>query len=323
MTAPPPAASTLPRLLLVNAPEESPAGLADALARHFDMSTATSGQQALARLAQASAEVVVAICPLPDLSDEEFCGQLQGLAGGQPGLCVMMVADASSSAAIAMLRAGADECLPLGINPQELVPRLEALLRCGQRQRELNPLTGLPGNAYLEREVSRGLPDRGGLAVTSFDLEDFKAYNDVYGYYRGDQVIKLVARILGDAVSRHGQPPDCLAHIGGDDFFVVTSPQRMHEIAGAAIAEFEQAIGELYDDEDRRRGGIVSFTRRGQEVFFPLMRLIAVAATNEAAEIEHVGQIAHILAELKGYAKQTGASSLVVDRRRVHDARRT
>lgn len=311
-----------PRLLLVAALGQVPHVLAKALEGDFHVSTATSGRHALAKLSQTPTEIIVATDVLPDMSAKEFCAELQGRPAGQPELCVMIMGDVSSASAIRMLQTGADACLPLTISPQELVARLTVLVRCCQRQRELNPLTGLPANAYLEREITRRLPDRRQLAVLGFDLEDFKAYNDVYGYYRGDQVIRLLAKILGEVVQGHGKADDCLAHIGGDDFFVVTSPQRMQRIAQIAITKFDQAIPEFYDEEDRQRGGIVSFTRQGQEVLFPLMRLIAAAATNEAADIQHVGQIATILSQLKECAKQTGNRELVVDRRKIHHARR-
>ena len=103
---------------------------------------------------------------------------------------------------------------------------------------------------------------------------------------------------------------------------MLTTPDRMHNLARGAITEFERAIPELYDEEDRRRGGIISFTRQGQEVLFPIMRVIATAATNEADDIQHVGQLAAILSQLKEYARRTGNRKLVVDRRKIHDARR-
>lgn len=311
-----------PQLLLVTSPDRLPPRLFQALEDNFQVSAAASGQQALARLSPTAVEVIIASDRLPDMSGEEFCRRLQELPAGQRTACLVLVDDAHPASIVHMFQAGADDCLPLNINPQQLVARVKALVRCCRRLRELNPLTGLPGNAYLQREITRRLPDRGQLAVIGFDLENFKAYNDVYGYYRGDKVICLVARILQDALRSCGETDDCLAHIGGDDFFVLTHPERMHNLAQAAITEFQQAIPKLYDEQDRQRGGIIGFSRQGQEVFFPLMRLIATAATNEAADIQHVGQIASVLSQLKEYAKQTGNQGLIVDRRKIHDARR-
>ena len=322
MSTSPSAAPNRPQLLLVAGSDQSPSTLVDALADAFAVSIAHGAKEALARLAQTPADIIVALDPLPDMSGEEFCRQLQELPARQFGICVVLTDDTRAASVIRMFQSGADDCLPLSINPPELVARLQALVGCCQRHRQLNPLTGLPGNAYLEREITRRLPRRGQLAVVAFDLADFKAYNDVYGYYRGDRVISVLARILSEVVNRYGQDDDCVAHIGGDDFFVLTVPERMHNLAQAATTEFEQVIPELYDEEDRRRGGIISFTRQGQELFFPIMRLIATAATNEAEDVAHVGQIASILGQLKEYARRTGNRGLVVDRRQTHAAHR-
>ncbi len=321
MTAPPTSPPSVPQLLLVSASGQLAPALVEALEDNFAVSRMGSGQQALTWLGGSAAEVIIATDRVSDMSGTEFCHRLEQLPAARPAACIVLTDDSSGDLMARMLEAGADDCLPLAIHPQQLVARIKALVRCCQRQRELNPLTGLPGNAYLQREITRRLPDRGHLAVIGFDLDSFKAYNDVYGYYRGDKVICLVAQILQDSVRSHGRADDCLAHIGGDDFFVLTAPERMRDLAQAAMREFQQAIPEFYDETDRRRGGITGFTRQGQEVFFPIMRLIATAATNKAADIQHIGQIAAILSQLKEYAKQTENRGLVVDRRQTHGTR--
>ena len=316
-----PSGSNTANLLLIAGPDQLPAAVATALSDNFQVTTVPNGQQALAVLAQTAVDIIVAVSPLADGAEADFCRHLQNLTTGHYGACVLLVSQSTGPAIVHMFHSGADDCLPLSMDPKEMVARLQALVRCCQRHRQLNPLTGLPGNAHLSREITRRLPDRGHLAVIAFDLQDFKAYNDLYGYYRGDQVITQLSQILLQATNEHGASDDWIAHIGGDDFFVLTSPEKMQALADAAINEFEQMLPKFYDHKDRQRGGIIGFTRQGEEGFFPFMRLFAAAVTNEPDDIQHVGQIAAILSELKEYAKQPGNRGLVVDRRQTHDAR--
>ncbi len=317
-----PSPSNTDSLLLVTGPNQLPAAVATALSDNFQVTAVSNGQQTLAVLAQSPVDIIVAVSPLADIGDADFCRQIHKLPTSHYGACVLLVSQSTGPEIVRMFHNGADDCLPLSMDPKEMVARLQALMRCCQRHRQLNPLTGLPGNAHLTREITRRLPQRGRLAVIAFDLQDFKAYNDVYGYYRGDQVITQLSEILLRATNGHGDSDDGVAHIGGDDFFVLSSPERMQALADAAINEFEQVFPEFYDPKDRHRGGIIGFTRQGEEVFFPFMRLLAAAVTNQPDDIQHVGQIAAILSELKEYAKHTGNRGLVVDRRRTHDARR-
>jgi len=147
------------------------------------------------------------------------------------------------------------------------------------------------------------------------DLDNFKPYNDYYGFLKGDGVIHQVARIIVEAVRQQGGVDDFVGHIGGDDFVVVTAPERAEAICRRIVDEFGQVIPLYYDSETRARGYIVTPDRQGRQTQFPLMTITLVIITNERRAIEHPGQVGDIAAELKHKAKSMPGSTILRDRR--------
>ncbi|MCD6361761.1 MAG: diguanylate cyclase, partial [Armatimonadetes bacterium] len=148
------------------------------------------------------------------------------------------------------------------------------------------------------------------------DIDGFKAFNDRYGHWRGDAVIRMLARIAVEAASR--DPDALVSHIGGDDLCVVTTPVLVDEIGRECVRAFDARAPEHYHEDDRRRGYIVTRSRTGRRQQFALMTLSAVAVTAEAEDIEHFGQLFQVLAELKDYVKSQPGSTYFRDRRRHH-----
>jgi len=215
-----------------------------------------------------------------------------------------------------LLRAGADEAVDAGTGVEELAARMLALVRRARVERDRSPLTGLPGAARLEQVVRERLERGEAPALLLLDIDSFKAFNDRYGHWRGDAVIRMLAQIALDAAACG---PDALvAHIGGDDLCVVTTPELVNEIGEACVAGFDEQVPAHYDEDDRRRGYITTRSRTGRRRQFRLMTLSAVAATAEAEDIEHFGQLFQVLAELKEYVKGRPGSTYFRDRRRDH-----
>ena len=209
----------------------------------------------------------------------------------------------------AVLDAGADDCVSLRIAPVELRARIRALLRRCACDRAASPLTGLPGNVQLEEDLSARIANNVSAALVAFDLRDFKPFNDCYGYVRGDQVLRFVAELLTQTAGAVDPPPvSRVYHIGGDDFFVLTQPNLVSEIADAVMAAFEAGISQHYDAEDAQRGYISGLDRVGQATRFPLMALVAAAVTWQARETPHPGELARSLAAMKeGVRKRRGS----------------
>lgn len=200
--------------------------------------------------------------------------------------------------------------------------RLEQL---EERSLDANPLTRLPGNLAIESEVRARLERNAPFVFCLADLDNFKAYNDHYGYARGSELIKATARVVEQAVAEHGGPGDFTGHIGGDDFVVVTTPERFRGICQGIIEDFDAMAGAHYDPPDLRRGHLVTKNRQGLEERFPIITISIAAVTSCEHEITNPIQIGEIAADLKEYAKSLEGSVYVVDHHRkeaVHGRRR-
>lgn len=189
------------------------------------------------------------------------------------------------------LARGADLCLAEA-EPQALARHCAQLAATRQRFLQTSPLTGLPGNETLAREIARRFAAPGTLAVLAFDLDHFKGYNDFYGYERGDEFLRWVATVLTRAVAANARPGWLLGHLGGDDFLALVHPAEARAVAERALELFEAERATRYEPVDLRAGGIRTRNRLGEQVWHPLVTLTVAQAGNEAPDITHAGQLA-------------------------------
>lgn len=179
-----------------------------------------------------------------------------------------------------------------------------------------NPLTGIPGNVALEKEVEATLRRGRPFAMLYADLDHFKVYNDVYGFKDGDLVILLLGRILTWAVARHGSPGDFLAHIGGDDFVAMVSPEKAERVCKAVVRCFRRLIPRHYHPQDRERGWIMGKGRDGREQRFPLISVsIGIVECSENIRNCSLQLLGEKAAQVKSYAKSLPGNVYVRDRR--------
>lgn len=211
---------------------------------------------------------------------------------------------------------GADDYIDKPIEAAEFLARVKSsLVRMG-RDLDANPLTKLPGNVSLLRELEERVRARAPLAVSYLDLSRFKEFNDRYGFEKGDEVISTVATIISRALEELGNAADFLGHIGGDDFIFITTPDCVEDVCKKIVADFDRAIVSFYDEEDRRTGYIVTKNRAGQLCKVPIMSISAGIVTNEDTQFSHIGEIIQTITELKNYAKTMGKSIYIIDRRK-------
>jgi len=212
--------------------------------------------------------------------------------------------------------------LPEVHNQDELGDLSQAFQRMVQRLKSLeemhldaNPLTYLPGSVTIENVLNKRLKKETPTAFCQLDLSNFKAFNDRYGYARGNEVLQATANIVTEVVRTKGNEDDFIGHIGGDDFVVITSPERHEKICAAIIDSFDKGILDFYDLEDRQRGYIHGETRQGQKVSFPIMTIAISVVTNQYRLLRNHVQVGEIAAEVKNYAKSFSRSIFVVNQR--------
>jgi diguanylate cyclase (GGDEF)-like protein len=191
----------------------------------------------------------------------------------------------------------------------------QRLIKLEETYKDASPLTGLPGGVAIETTVKQ-LIDRGeAFAFCMMDLDNFKPFNDRYGYGRGNTVIKMTAEIIRNVTRELGEGADFVGHIGGDDFVLITKPERFEDQCGKIIKEFDRRISGHYDEEDRKQGGILSVNRQGVKMTFPVMTISIAAINSLKTTVRNYIEVGEIIAELKKFAKKSSISNLVIDRR--------
>jgi diguanylate cyclase (GGDEF)-like protein len=177
--------------------------------------------------------------------------------------------------------------------------------------KQANPLTGLPGNVPIAETIDALLAEHEPFALCYVDIDNFKPYNDVYGYQRGDEVIKFVARVLSESVD-----PSCdfIGHIGGDDFVIIYRSLDWKNRLEKALEQFKEGVKDFYDPFDREHG-IYAKDRQGQNRHFPIMSLSVGVVTPKPGQYHSHVEIAELATETKHAAKEIPGCSIFIDRR--------
>lgn len=210
---------------------------------------------------------------------------------------------------------GSDDYILKPFDVNEFLARVKAVLGRTYRSLNANPLTRLPGNVEILREIDKRIRKQMEYVFLYLDINSFKAFNDRYGFVHGDKAISLLSKVIFEAIKSEDDGEDFIGHVGGDDFFVVTQPARYERICNKILTSFSDRVRHLYDEEDRRNGFIIVHSRMGGETQVPIMSLTVVGISNCRKKIEHSGEVSALVGELKNYAKKLGGNQFVMDRR--------
>jgi PleD family two-component response regulator len=281
----------------------------------FNVLSAPDGPSALALLDDRLPDVVVLDVVMPLMDGYATLGRIRRHAtASHVPVIVLTGGGTDTTEPVKSLEAGADDFIAKPFSPQEMLARVRAKVRRANVDSSLQPLTRLPGNIAIEHEVRRRFEAREPWAVIYADLDNFKAFNDHYGFVRGDDAIRLVSSTMSDTIKRIGIESDFLGHIGGDDFIIVTTPQRAENLARTVADTFDRDVPPLYDPADRKNGWIAAKDRRGNNVRFPLMSL-SLAIVTQSPRITSYQSIGEVAAELKSFAKRQTGSFVAMDKR--------
>ncbi len=207
-----------------------------------------------------------------------------------------------------------DDYMVLPVQTPELFSRIALSIQRMERIFDHNPLTKLPGNTSIRRAVEKSMGKP--RAVCYVDINLFKPYNDIYGFVRGDEVIRMLARIISNAV-KESKEGGFSGHIGGDDFVFIVSGKEAEAVSQLVIDRFSMIVVNLFDKEAQARGYYISKDRQGRRQRIPLLGIaIAIVPTSNTA-IQHYGEVAARAAELKKEAKASKASCYVIDCRKA------
>lgn len=190
------------------------------------------------------------------------------------------------------------------------------LMRLMYMNRRVSPLTGLPGNVQIHAELKKRVLKKEEFAVLYADLDHFKEYNDVYGFLKGDEMIKYTARTIVRNI--HGlKDNDCfVGHIGGDDFVAIVSKANYEEICQNIIAQFDKYIEQYFNEEDIKKGYLEVENRKGVLEQFPLTSISIGVVEADYGRFENILEIGEVGAQVKHAAKTIMGSSYAIDRRK-------
>jgi diguanylate cyclase (GGDEF)-like protein len=285
-------------------------------AEKYEVIEAENGEEAIKIITQKTPDLVLLDYKMPKMDGREVCRLVKKDILLRHLPIIMVTGKGEITDKVDGIDAGADDYIVKPFEPEELLAHIKMILRRTEIDLEANPLTRLPGNISILKDLNQRLSSQKLFAVCYVDLDKFKAYNDTYGFERGDNVIKETARILLRVVKELGNPDDFVGHIGGDDFVVVTSIPTADILCPRIIEDFEKALKEFYAEGDWKNGYILAHDRQGIEIKFPLLSISIGVVSNEFRKIDHVAQIGEIGAELKAYAKSLKKSNYVVDKRK-------
>ena len=202
----------------------------------------------------------------------------------------------------------------IGVLSQDFMRMATRLKELEQISLDASPLTRLPGNIAIERSINRRLRERISFAMCYLDLDNFKSYNDRYGYIRASELIKEAGQVIHTAVKGLNDPDAFVGHIGGDDFVVIISADLTAQACQIIIRSIDELVPNYYSDEDRTAGAIEGHDRYGVQRRFPLISISIAAMVCEPGDYATAAEIATAAADIKERVKKSSGSNYIIVR---------
>lgn len=281
----------------------------------YEVRVANDGLQGLELARERCPDLVLADIMMPNVDGFELTRRLRQDSRTASVSVIMLTARGLSADKLEGFAVGADDYIVKPFDTPELLARIRGVMRRTKEMRQQSPLTGLPGNVRIEDEIEGRVRSGQRFAILYADLDHFKAYNDHYGFTRGDEAIQHSARLIQDVALAVGGIDIFVGHVGGDDFVVLCHADHAASIAERIVERFEVDAPDLYDAEDRARGYIEVVNRRGETQRFPFLSISVGIATTTHRKFSHYAQAVAVATEMKTFTKGTPGSSWAVDRR--------
>lgn len=271
-------------------------------------------------------ELNIALTNIPDMIiiDEdtidmdiiELCKSIRANEDNSITPIIVISSDWEKEHRIKILQQSVEYFIVKPVDSEYLYFTVKNILRLLQTNRRISPLTGLPGNVQIQAEMKKRLLNREKFAVFYFDLDNFKAYNDIYGFSNGDEIIKFTAKTIVKNIHDLGLDNSFIGHIGGDDFIAITSFSDFDKICNNIIADFDTNVLEYYNEDDIAKGYIEVANRRGIIEQFPLTSISIGVVEIDPGRFKNTLEIGEVGAQVKHQAKSVMGSTYVINRRK-------
>lgn len=264
----------------------------------YEVQTAMRGQEALERTRQQLPHLIILDIILPDIDGYEVCRRLRTNLRTSHIPIIFLTQRDERSDRIAGLELGADDYITKPFDIEELRLRVQNAIRRAERESLTNPVTGLPSGRLIEDQL-RALLRRSDWGLLYIGINGLDAFQEVYGFVAGDEVLRWTAILIGEVVDELGTPQDFIGHVGGDDFVVITEAGRAEAIAQTLRQRFAEEVGTHYAFSDRERGYLVLTDREGNEKRIPLMSLAIGIVRAGDSIFNDIRELTEIAAEVR------------------------
>ncbi|MEA2660698.1 MAG: hypothetical protein QOH08_270 [Chloroflexota bacterium] len=304
-----------PRVLIVDDDPALCAVLAERLAADGLASECVhDGLSAVQRAITTRPQLIVLDLSLPELSGDQVFARLRADHRTRYTPVIFLTGAARRTDKVRHLLAGADDYVTKPFDLDELAARVQVALRRARTLGGLNPLSGLPGNTAIYDTITPRLMRAEPFACLYVDIDNFKPFNDRYGFTRGDTLIVALAEAIFGAVAASADDP-FVGHIGGDDFVVLCDVEAAEPLANEIVTRFGVRSHELHDDGDRAAGGYEAPDRRGARTRWPLASVSIGIAMARPGVFSSAAALAQTAAEMKSVAKRRSGGQVAMDRR--------
>jgi GGDEF domain-containing protein len=251
-----------------------------------------------------------------DVNIVEFCKNIRSNEDNSITPIIVVSSNKDRDHIVSVLKTDVEYFIKKPVNDEYFYYTIKNIVGLLAKNRRISPLTGLPGNVQIQTEMKKRLLNKERFAIVYFDLDNFKAYNDVYGFSNGDEIIKFTARTITKHIHQLENGNSFIGHIGGDDFVAIIMPTDYDKLCQNIIAEFDKFAVDYYNDDDVERGYVEVANRRGIIEQFPLTTISIAVLEVDSKIYKNTLEIGEMASQIKHKAKTVLGSSYVINRRR-------
>lgn len=246
----------------------------------YTVLSAQSKEEALSAVRQTQPKAIIIDLGVPDLDVAALCSELRATPRTQHIHITLLTSEATRDDRLQALSSGVDEFMAKPVDAEELGLRLRNALRRTEFQNLVDPITGLPGPRLIDEQLRALLRRTDDWALIRSSLRGFRAFSAAYGFLAGEEVLRFAARTLAQVMEQAGAHQDFLAHAGGDNFIIITTPDRVEALRSAMAERFNDGARAHYSFREREQGYMIVKAAEGEE-HVPLMTLNTQLITSQ------------------------------------------